>query len=442
MAIYTLTDSNLKDKLVLDNTTAPKKFVFTDQTTYGSAGVDGVVPIAERYRVFRITLNGAVIYDTNFRTSTDVNDWNGASDSDLSAGDTLFDSVSLQTNTDGTLVNGSYKIEINTLFAQNDTGSPTYALVQSVIGFDVSYGKPTAVIDKSVDLALTPLITFTDDTKYIVDNVTPSIVRTLEYFDPFGNSVTSTSGSSIQSNTVYTGTCSAKLDSTITWDFSTKFDNSITSTYPSDNFTLNLKDSISKRVELSVGDDGNLCNVYCCVQELKETWEGFVAKGNTSQAELAYDKFQKAASLLSFAQFSVRCGRTSGLNDIILEIKELANCDDDCSCSDGSPQLIPDLGSTAANNLVTRFNTGEGSQKSFTGLNGLVGTFTRNNGSGFSTIEYATFLNKTFTDTKRDFDVFIEGIMDTVGVLDSSTGIYTCGFLVSTNTEVLIRFYD
>lgn len=436
MATYTLTAADLKDKLVLDNTLAPKRLVFTDETVYGTGGV---VPITNRYRVFRITVNGVVIQDANFRTTTNVADWSGAGDSDMEATSTDFSSVAIPLNTDGTIVNGSYKIEINTLFLNNDVAN-TYSLLQSVIAFNISYTKPTAKLTGSVDLGLTPEITWVDGTSYVVDNVTPTNSRLLSYFNPLGNTVTQTTGSSLVSNTVYTGTCSATLSNTITYDFSTKLDNSVVSTYPSANFTTFVKDTIYKRAELLVEGDGTLCGAYCCVQSIKEDYDKFIAKGNYSQAQLVWDKFQKASSLLSFAALSVRCGKTSGLNDILLEIKDLADCNDDCGCGDGSPQLIPNLGSVNRENKVVIFDTGTGAANVPITFDSGNGTFLRDNGSSVSTMSYIDFNGLDFNQSKRDFDVYFDGNIDTNGSFNSSTNLYTFSTQLSTKVTVMIKF--
>jgi hypothetical protein len=437
MATYTLSKNDLKDKLVLDNTTAPKKFLFTDETVYGTVGQNGVVPVSQRWRVFRITVNNVVIYDTNFRTSLVLAQWNASGSlSDMSASDVTFNDISLPVNTDGTLVQGSYKIEVNTLYATNDASPAALALDQSVIAFNVSYHKPKAKLTGSVDLALTPLIQFTDTTDYIQAGITPTILRNLEYFDPFGNSVASTSGSSVSSNIVYTGTCSATVSSTITWDYSTKLLGSVTSTYPTANYKFFIKDFITKRKELKVEDSANLCGVYCCIAELRKEWLAALAKGQNAQAQLLQERLNDALAQMSFALISIRCGKTESLNDIIAEIKKITACGE-CGCGDGSPQLIPDLSGSTTTNKVIVFNTGNTATKIFA-TNGL---FTQDNGSGFSTMYHPDFVGKVFTTSRRDIEVYADGVLYISATLNSSTGLFTFTNMISTDVDVQIRFF-
>jgi len=438
MATYTLSKSAIKDKLTLDNTTAPKKFVFEDETDYGTTGQNGTVPKNSRWRVFRITVNNVVVYDTNFRTSLNVADWNATGSlSDMSAGDDFFNAVSLPINSDGTLVQGSYKIEVNTLFAKTDVYSTDYELDQSEITFNVVYSKPQAKLTGSVDLGLTPLIEFTDLTNYQqVNGISPIITRNLEYFDPFGNSIASTSGSAISSNTVYTGTSSATLASTMLWNYSGKINAAETNTYPSANYTFLVKDTISKRKELLVNDSANLCGVYCCMADLKKRLEYAKQKGRNTNVQSLQNVFNEASALFQFALISIRCGKTQDLNDVIAEIKRITGCGD-CGCGDGSPQLIPNLGSSGSDNKVMVFNTGLTTTTAFAGS----GLFTKDNGSGFSIMEHPDFVGKTFNTSRRDIEVYADGILYISSTLDSNTGLFTFTNIISDEVDVQIRFF-
>ena len=434
MANYSLALSELKDKFTLDNTTAPKELFWEDETVYGTSGQAGKPPISNRYRVIRLTVNGVVTYDTNFRTSPDHNNWVGAQ-SDLSASDTTT-SINLPLNTDGSVVEGIYKIEINTLYKDDDSINDNYSLLQGQISFQVSYKTPKPSLAGSVDLGLTPEIKWVDQTPYVVNGITPSRTGDLEYFDPFGNSVTSpTPALQLISNIVYTGTSSATINRTLVWDYTNEVFTSATNTYGQGNWTLLVKDSVSTRKELLVGGDANLCTVYCCVKTLRDDYKNLLSKGNYSQADKVFIRLNKATMLMSYAQLAVRCGKTSELNSLILEVKDLANCGNDC-CDDDNPQLIPDLSGTSNTNKVIVFNTGTGATRVFAG----AGMF-RRNVNNTSELTHPDLTGKTFTSSRRDFDIFSDGVLISNGTFTPNSGLFTFPNQVSTEVEIQIRFY-
>jgi len=421
---YTL---SLKDKISL--VVNAKQLRIEDETDYQTLPNP---PINDRRRVFKISVNGVVFYDTNFAnpsgtTPATFAQWAGVSDMDT-GDDSLI--IALPTNTDGSIVEGEYTVESRTIYPTTNAKS-AYKTDASLVKFDIAYDKVKGELEVEVDLSPKPVIKWTDTTKYTQNSKTPTISRELKYFSPSGSQIGNTTTTfQIVSNTVYTSVSFATLASTVSYSYDAKESSGYSSV------SVFLLDVVSARKTVEVGDDLNLCNIYCCIKELKDKWEGLVAKGRLQKAAEVFAKFQEASSLLQFVMFSSRCGKTKGLNETILKIKEITECNEDCGCSGEEPQLIPDLsGDVSTLNQVIAFNVGTGTDF----VDGSL-VFTRNV-NGNSTVTDPRLINKTFNNTKRDFDVYFDGVIELSGSFNSTTGTFTFGQTLSNDVNVMIRLY-
>lgn len=431
----TLTQGDLKDKVLILRTASPAEFQFTDETPWGTGSLPA---LAARYRKIRITdPTGTVVYDTNWdgATSTDINDWNGVNfDSDMNNVQTNFDTATVPTNTDGSFVDGNYKFEIATIY---DEGGASYKVVQSEITQDLTFTRPTGEIQVSVDLnPYSPQLKAIDKTDYVVDGVTPSNTRLFQYFPPQGTGLTgnTTSSDTITKSTFASGTSVFQLtDSNIaTWDFSSKTNTSETNTYSSGSFTLLLRDKVTKRQEFKVQDDVGLCDVICCVIELREKYETALSKGDLSLVNQLEQKWTKVMTRIAYIQAAQSCGKTENLNEVITEIKEIADCGDDCGCSNGTPTVIsPIVDGATSNTSVITFNTSTVSTAQFT---------RKPIGGGGSTYTSGDLVGKTYSGTQQDFDVYFDGDIDLRGSFDSATGTFTFQSILSEDVEVKIVF--
>ena len=432
----TLTQGDLKDKVLILRTASPAEFRFTDETPWGT----GVLPtLAARYRKVRITdPTGTVVYEDNWdgSTSTDINDWNGVNfDSDMDNVQTTFASATVPTNNaDGSFVDGNYKFEINTLY---DQGAASYLVVQSKTTKDVTFSRPVGKILASVDLnPYSPQLKAIDKTDYVVDGITPTNTRLFEYFPPQGTGLTgnTTSSDTITKSTFASGTSVFQLTNSniATWDFSSKTNDSETNTYTSGNFTLLLTDKVTAREEFKVQDDVGLCDVICCVIELRERYEKAISNGNPTKANDLEEIWTQVMTRIAYIQASQSCGKTEGLNEVIAEIKDLADCGSDCGCGGGTPSVIsPIVDGATTNTSVITFNTSTVSSANFT---------RKPAGGGGSTYISGDLVGKTYSGTQRDFEVFFDGFRDLRGSFDSTTGTFTFQSILSTDVEVEIAF--
>lgn len=437
MANFSLTATDIKDKVTLKRTVNPMEFQFVDETTWGTSGVDGLPPVTLRWRTFKITVDGTVVYD-NLKTSTSVGDWDGTTGTaDMLASVTTFDSATLPKNSsDNSFIDGNYKIEINTLYKTADTGS-TYVVVSSEITHDLSYDKPTGDITTTVDLNFTnPQLQSIDTTNYIVDGVTPTISRAFIYYPPQGSggSQVSTSAKSITLSSFYTGTSVFQLTSsnTATWDFSSKINTSATNTYTSGNFTLLLFDSVTKREEFKVQDDIGLCGVICCIKDLYRRITTAVGNGDQSLVNQLNDDFNYAMSRVAYLQAGQSCDETDDINNVITDIKNRLECGGDCGCDGDEPTLISPLGQgNTTNNTIIKFNTASVSSSNY------------NDGSATgsdSTYTNGLLADQTFNDTTRTFRVFADGVYVTNGSLSGSTFTFDAQYLVADGVDIVILF--
>lgn len=364
MANFTLTANDLKDKALISRLDSPASETFTDETVWGTAGVDGLPPLEFRYRKIRITVDGTVVYDTNYDTaaSTDVNDWNGTSgESDMDNTEQSFAFSGIPTNQDGSFVQGDYKIEIATLYKTSDAGS-TYAIVNNTVVHNLRYARPEAKITTTVDLNFTnPLLRSVDDTVYQVDDVDPTLSGVFQYYPPQGTTLSpvSTSSGVFNLSTFATGTSVFQLldTNTAVWDFSSK-EVAAESNYVSGNFTLELTDKVTKREEFKVQDDIGLCGVICCINSLYDRIVAATGKGDVSEVNKLNEQFNYAMSRVALLQSQQSCGTTENINDIITDIKTAINCGDNC-CDDKTPTVIsPMNGQAPTGGTVIKFNTG------------------------------------------------------------------------------------
>ncbi len=435
MATFSLQTTDIKDKVTLLRTASPQQFNFVDETDWGTAGVDGLPPLSERYRSFKITVNSVVVYN-NLITSTDVADWDGTNGTaDMLSGVDTFDSSTLPSNTDGSFINGGYKIEVNTLYLTVE-GSNIYEVVNSEITYDLLYDTPKGEITSSINLnPVNPELLVTDVTNYEVDGVIPINARELKYIPKPTSGLTSvtTSLTTITKNKFSTGTSFAELtnSNSATWDFSLKIDNSNTNTYPTGNNVLLLVDKVVTQIEIDVSSNLDFCAINCCLNTTLNRY--FTAKscGDLSLAKDIFNILNEATTLITISIQNRSCNTTESLNEILREVKDILDCGDNCGCDD-APEIVQpiDTGATSNTSVIT-FNTSSVSTAVFT---------RKPAGGGGSTFTSGEFANKTYSGSNQDFDVYYDGSIDLGGTLDTNTNTFTFEAILSLNVEVKIVF--
>lgn len=221
----------------------------------------------------------------------------------------------------------TYEVEID------DGVNPVYYVSQTNT-FTNAYVQPTPCIEATVDCA-SPLFTAEDTTAYTVASVTPTITRTLEIAFPFNQQnqqvapTISTTAATLSVTNFYNGTQTIYLTSVVSYAFT--------------GFTLIDTISATRAVEVDCTD---VCSIYCCTQSLANR----LIEARTSN-RTEYGILSQLASVVGFLmnQLSnaIKCGRGDDTTALISAIKTIANCTDDCGCSDNTvPTLVTGLGLT------------------------------------------------------------------------------------------------
>lgn len=423
MADYSLLASDIKFKITYDMDNSTPRFKFEDETTaYGTAGVTGKAPSSVVYFKIKGVLNGSAtpFKDWDLPTSTDVDDWDGTNytaDIIRNTGATRFltkgNYVSVPYS-NSAIQNGAYTFYVNILYADDDSGTPTYSLIQMQATVNINYTKPTGSVTLSADLnPVTPTMTSTDNTNYVVDSVTPTINRTMTLYYPpsTGAGSTSSSASSFSVSTFYTTTQELKLISLPLWDFTSKLSTTATNSFSSGNLTINLNDRVEADDDYDVKTTSTLCELICGLR----AFEDRMSTARTANPSLYQQLAANAGRIgfyISLIETSYRCDKTDQINDYVIEINRLTNATGDCGCTDGEPTLITSItnGITPTSNFYWYTNTTGGNLSSYTEA-GLIGKTYETSGS----------------PRRCDFNVYIEGALIPLLSFDSTTGQITFG---------------
>lgn len=428
MATQTLTAADIKFKVTYDMNQSTPRFNFEDETTaYGSGGV---VPSSEVYFKIKGVLNGSStpFKDWETPTSTTLADWDGTNytaDIIRANGATRFLTKSNYVSvpySNSAIQNGAYTFYVNVLY-NTDSVTPSYALIQMQFTVNIDYSKPTGSVTLSADLnPVTPTMTATDNTNYVVDSVTPTINRTMTLYYPpsTGAGSTSSSNSSFSVSTFYTTTQELTLVSLPLWDFTSKLSTTETNSFTSGNLTINLNDKVTANDDYDVKTTSTLCNLICGLR----AFETRMSEARTNNPSLYQQLAANAGRIgfyISLIETSYRCDKTDEINDYVIEINRLTNATGDCNCSDGEPTLITSItnGITPTSNFYWYTNTTGGNLASYT-ESGLIGKTYETSGS----------------PRRCDFNVYIEGALIPLLSFDSTTGLMTFGQYDNTGTLV------
>lgn len=428
MATQTLPTSDIKFKVTYDMNQSTPRFNFEDETT--TYGTGTVVPSNEVYFKIKGVLNGSAtpFKDWDEPTSTDVNDWNGTNytaDIIRSNGATRFATQAGYVNvpySNNAIQNGAYTFYVNVLY-NTDSVTPSYSVIELQFTVDIDYTKPTGEIELTADLnPVTPTMTATDSTNYIVDSVTPTINRTMTLYYPpsTGAGSTSSSNSSFSVSTFYTNTQELKLVSLPLWDFTSKISTTETNSFTSGNLTINLKDKVTASDEYTVETTSTLCNLICGLR-------AFEARKSTARVSnpALYQQMKNDAGEIGYyidlIEVSYRCDKTDQINDYVTEINRLTNATGDCNCSGDEPVLITSItgGITPTSNFYWYTNTTGGNLSSYT-ESGLIGKTYETSGD----------------PRRNDFKVYIEGALIPLLSFNSTTGAMSFGQYDNSGTLV------
>lgn len=163
-----------------------------------------------------------------------------------------------------------------------------------------------------------------DDTPYTVDNGTVSAASrslTLQY--PAGSSQSNLSASAadtttalyISTSNLWTGAMQTTLSYDVTY--------TIAATTGYDTFTY--QESGTGYDSETIDPDNALCDVYDCIENLRQQVVDAATKQRSNYAQLLSNYTYTCSLGLQFRE-AVTCGKTAALDDIIAKIKALTNC--------------------------------------------------------------------------------------------------------------------
>jgi hypothetical protein len=291
------------------------------------------------------------------------------------------------------------------------------AINPNVVTVDCTFALPTGDLDSTVDVTPTsPKITVTDETNYVVQNITPTGTPTIKLYYPAdaGASATSVTANSLEVTTFYTGQQVATLAAIKTWDYTGQIDTTATNDWTDTFFTLEINDTVTDRIEIDVEANNNICALFCC---LKDFANDMIA---AQDDPMLYNKLATKAGQVAFFYNSIdaayQCSKTENVNTWVNKIRDIVGCSDDCECSSGAPVQITGIatGSLILGNVISLVTSGTTTSYQ---NNNLVGA--------------------TYSGTFQSFLVFADGLKVT-GTFDSDTGTFTPTFSWASGVQIEI----
>jgi len=370
----TTTNFNIAFSLASD----PMEFKFTDTTDYASQSV----ALADINGKIKVTAPSGVVYDGTL----DI-------DGSVSRINTTTILVPL-------LSSGTPEIGLYTFDYEATDGVDTVTARKT---FSYSYSKPSATSQATVD-CLSPELTGSDTTNYLVNAITPvdrlSIVGvdtgnntisvagekvafvvqgdTFSVINSSGNdgdyTVTGVEYDQVTDTTVITvsSITDATVDGIVVTRKTTLFFPSVLQLPPLVGYEANLStnsfysqtheflfntkayyqytngisivDSFSSSDEIDVDCDVRLCDIFCCINATFNEYLKYKDANNTRLASIELERYILATSHLAALRTAFECGDSTAVDNLVTQIKKVAQCNSDCSCSDGSPAPITGLG--------------------------------------------------------------------------------------------------
>lgn len=306
--------------------TTPRKFSVIDTTDYASYNI----PTTNVFGCLTIVSpSGITIYQNVTFTSPGC-------DIDVDNSTTQQSVVALPALTNNYPEQGDYTITYSTSI--NDGTNPTYIISSPETVYTLDYTSPTVVIATLAE-CYSPLFTTTDETDYEVGGITPTNSRTITLEFPSGSGgtpITNTTTATITTSTFYTGMQVTTVDSDLTYVFDDG---------------LVVIDTVTGSKAINV-DCNLVCDLFCCLSSMESRIEGYRTT-NTILFQQTEALFEQIMSKVELMQLAIFCGKNDTANTLMTEIKSLANCTDDCDCSDGTPRLVQGLGTANVNVVVS-----------------------------------------------------------------------------------------
>ena len=249
-------------------------------------------------------------YDNLSLIATDP-DMDGSSASqaneDLTRARTQATPILLPTDAAGDVISSTYR------FTHTVTDGVT--TVSNLVTVDCTFTLPDGVLTGVVDLTPTsPSIVLTDQSNYVVNNITPTGTPTIYLYYPANVSAPAVSitGDSLTVTTFYTGTQVGVLSAVKTWDYITKIDTTATNNYTTGNFTIFIEDTVTDTTQVVVETNTNICNLFCCLSDF--TNDLIAAQSDP----IKYQKLAAIAGQVAIIYNSIdaayQCSKTQNVN--------------------------------------------------------------------------------------------------------------------------------
>ena len=396
-----------------------KVFKFTDITDYSDQGVSGVTG-----RI-KVTAPSGIISYNNLGGSADITVTNARVN-------TTTILVPLLSN--GKPEVGVYTFEYRATEGNDPASNPTVAKIKT---FNYSYTKPKATNQLTSD-CLSPELKGSDTTNYLVNGVTPidrvfvseanALFNTFRVpgekvgFFPIGekfdvissdnnNGQYTVSGASYDQETNQTIVAVANVANTATTGAvgtivqrrTTLYFTSVPSVDPLVGYSpilttnsfysqlqsfsfqshvlydfgggITLSDSFTSSDSINVDCENNLCDVFCCINTVFGEYMKYKCT-NKTLADLALERYTIITSHLASLRTAYECGDASAVTKLTEQIKDVAQCNDECDCTTGDPILITGTGvSSGGGNIYNVVSAGNGLNVS-TSVSGNTTTYT------------------------------------------------------------------
>lgn len=323
--VITGSDLSFTPRFILNS--SPIRFSVIDTTDYSSYSI----PLTNVFGCLTIVSpSGVTIY--NNTTFTGV-----GCDIKVTTSTTQQSTVQLPSLGNGYPESGIYTITYTVSI--NDGVHSTYQISSDATDFDYTYVKPTASITSEVDCC-DAYFTTEDITDYVVDGITPTNTRSMTLTFPSG------SGLSVITNTT-SATITVGSGQFATGAQVTAISSVLSYTYPDG---LVVIDTVTGTKNLTV-DCTLACELYCCENSMYLQLQNY--KGvNEVMYQSLLGTFTYIMALETLFKKAIGCGKQTDASALATAIKTLANCTDDCQCTDGAPRLVYGLGTSNVNVVV------------------------------------------------------------------------------------------
>lgn len=313
-------------KATFDLTASPKAFIIEDLTDYVSQGVaeadaNGILTM--------VGPDGTTFYQNLLYTSPDI-------DVDVSRFNST--TINIPTLADGSVEPGTYTL---TYSVQDDNDS---TVVVDTKTFDFCYISPEVSVSLVAD-CIAPTLTSDDTTNYIVETITPTIVRTHTLRFPLstGEADLVSTSKVIQTQNFFTETHQNLISSALTYDYGNG---------------ICIEDLVTGSNELDVQCDSQLCDLYCCLKSLYKRWQEARCV-NSIEAEKLKERFVQAEAIRNLIKDALGCNVGDDVSGYVSKVLELGDCEPGCGCEDGEPSPVYGL-STGSTTAITVVDAGTG----------------------------------------------------------------------------------